>query len=148
MPQGLAGMLRQYSCSARAGGKDRLGNAVNNKVRVAADGRSEVGVARCGPGEVALIFFAVARLPQGTEHEMSEDALLRLARDLERQLLIHARGDGNILRDLVLARLAALACAAASSTASHFAPFRLHSHALHRQWAQAKRVAKTGSHAL
>src|SRR5580658_3306870 len=107
MPRGLAALLRQHALSARAGGKHRLGNAVNNQVRIAADGRSEVGVTRRGQGEVAFIFFAVARLAQGTEHEVGEDALLRLARDLERQLLVHARGNRNILRDLVLAGLAA-----------------------------------------
>src|ERR1700691_4662732 len=67
--------------------------------------------------------------------------------DLERQLLIHARGHRDILRNLVLARLAPLA-RPAICTASVLTPFRLHGHALHRQWAQPKRVAKTGGHAL
>src|SRR6202022_2045948 len=95
-------MLRKYTHPALSGGKDCLGDAVHNKVRVAAGGRREVGVAGRGQSEVALVLFAVARLAQRTEHKVAQDALLPLPGDLERQLLIHARGDGYIFRDLIL----------------------------------------------
>ncbi len=73
---------------------------------------------------------------------MGQDALLRLAGYLERQLLIHARGDRDIFGDLILARLVAPARRAASLLAA----LRLHGHTLHRQRTQAKRVAKGSSH--
>src|ERR1700722_4913347 len=146
-PRGLGSELRGYPDSAHAGGENRLCDAVNDEIRVAADGRSEVSVARRGQGEVTLILLAVTCLAQGAQHEMGEDALLRLTRDLERQLLIHARRHGDILRNLILTGLAALA-RPAISLASVFTPFRLHGHALHRQWAQAKRVAKPSGHTL
>src|ERR1700692_2582525 len=107
-------LLRQYTDTALSEGKDLLGDAVHNKVRIAPDRRSEVGVAGRGQGEMALVVFAVARLAQGTEHEVGQDALLRLAGDLESKLLIHARGDGYIFCDLVLARLVTVARCAAS----------------------------------
>jgi hypothetical protein len=139
-----SGLLRKYADAALAGGKDCLGNAVDDEVRVAADGRREVGVARRRQREVALVLLTVSGLAQRTEHEMGEDTFLRLARYFDRQLLIHTRSHGNIFRDLILARLLAPARPAAPLLAS----LRLHGHSLHRQRTQAERVAKAGSHSF
>ena len=111
------------------GGQDRLGDAVDDEVRVAADGRSKVRIARRRQRKVAFVLLAVTRLAQRTKHEMGEDALLGLARYLERQLLIHARGYGDIFGDLILARLVAPARAAAPLLAA----LRLHRHPLYRE---------------
>src|ERR1700677_1952514 len=89
---------------------------------------------------MTLVLLAVTRLAQRTQHEMSQNAFLRPARDFDRQLLIHARRDRDIFRYLVLTRSAAV------SPATEFAPLGLHRHPLHRQRAKAKRVAKRSSY--
>src|SRR5258708_17494474 len=131
-------MLRQYTHTTLSGGKDRFGYAVHDEVGVAADGRGEVGVAGRGQGEMAFVLFAVARLAQGTEHEVGKDALLWLAGYLERQLLIHAGGNGDVCGNRILARL----MTPAGRAASLLAALRLHGHAFHRQRAKTEGVAK------
>ena len=64
-----------------------------SKSGIAADGRSEVRVRIRRQREVAHVFGAVARLLERPQHQVAEDALLRLAFDLGHQLLIHARSD-------------------------------------------------------
>ena len=49
--------------------------------------------------EVAFVDLRVARLLQRAQHQVRQDALLRLARDLLRQLLIHARRDVHLFRN-------------------------------------------------
>ncbi len=75
--------------------------AVDDEVREAADGRGEVGVAGAGEGEVADVLVAVAGLLERAQHEVGEDALLGMAADLRGQALVHLRGDGDGLGDLV-----------------------------------------------
>ena len=78
---------------------------MHNQVRVPPDRRGEVRIARAGQREVALIFLAVARLLQRPQHQVAQDPLLRLARNLRRQPLIHLRRHGDRLGDLVRLRL-------------------------------------------
>src|SRR6185312_10368860 len=74
---------------------------MHDEIWVAADGRGEVRIAGSGEREVALVLLAVAGLAEGAQHEIGEDALLWLAGDLRRELLVHARRDGDVFRDLV-----------------------------------------------
>ena len=92
-----------------AGAKKRFGDAVDDEVGIAADGRGEVGVGGRGEGEVALVDLGVAGLRERTQHEIAEDALFRLALDARGEFLIHARSDGDVFRHFVLAGIAALA---------------------------------------
>ena len=64
---------------------------VHDQVRIAADGRREVRVGVRGQREMADVLGAVARLLQRAQHQVAQDALLRLAFDLRHQLLIIAR---------------------------------------------------------
>src|SRR5579859_2398808 len=135
-------MLRQDSHAALTRSKNRFSDAVHDQVGIAADGRREMGVAGRGQRKVAFVLFAVARLAQRTEHEVGKDPLLRLAGYLERQLLIHARGHGDILCDLILSRL----LTAARTAASLLTALRLHGYPFHRQSTQAEGVTKGSRH--
>ena len=114
---------------------------MHDQIGIAANGRGEVGVTGRRKGEVAFVLLAITRLAQRTEHQVGKDSLLRLAGDLQRQLLIHLGSDGHVFGDLILARLAAPAVAV-------LAALRLHGHALYRQRSQAERVAKPGGNAF
>src|SRR2546422_7841338 len=70
-------------------------NAVDDQVRVAADGRGEVRVVRRGEGEVPEVFLRIARLLERAEHEVREDALLGLSGDALGEALVVA---GNYLQ--------------------------------------------------
>src|ERR1019366_2591689 len=117
-----------------------LQDAVHNQVRVATDGRSKVRVNRRGQREVALIDLGVARLLEGTQHQVGQDALFRLARNLLGQLLIHARRDVDLFGDLDDVRVASAAMA--------IAPLGPHLQALHRQRTYPERVAEDGGDSL
>ena len=112
-----------------------LQDSVHDQIRIAANRRCEVRVRWRGQREVAFVLLRVARLLQRAQHQVRQDALLRLARDLLRQLLIHARRDVDVFRDLQ--RLGAL------SGAGAFAPLGLELHPLDRQRADAQRIAET-----
>ena len=73
-------------------------NAVHDQVRIPPNRRSEMRVRRGRQREVALVLLRVARLFQRTQHQVRQDALLRLARNFLRQLLIHARRDVDFFR--------------------------------------------------
>src|SRR5271170_3336970 len=73
-----------------------LQDAMHDQVGIAADWRREVRVTGCGQREVAQVFFRVARLLKRPQHQVAEDALLRFAGDLGRQLLVHAGSDMHI----------------------------------------------------
>jgi hypothetical protein len=90
-----------------AGAEQRFRDAVHDEVGIAADGRGEVGVGGRGQGEVAFVDLGVARLAERAQHEVAEDALFRLALDARGELLIHARRDGDVFGDFVLAGVAA-----------------------------------------
>ena len=116
--------------------EQRFGNAVDDEVGIAADGRGEVRVGGRGQGEVAFVDLRVARLPQRAQHQVAEDALFRLAFDARGQLLIHARRDGNVFGDFVHARIAPAAVGVA--------PVAAGLDALDGQGAEAERVAEAG----
>ena len=63
---------------------EALQDAVHDQVGIAADGRGEVGVARRGQREVALVLLAVSGLLERAQHQVAEDALFGLALDLAR----------------------------------------------------------------
>ena len=52
----------KVSVAADAGIEQGLGDAVDDEIGIAADGRGEVRVAGRGEGEVSLVFLAVAGL--------------------------------------------------------------------------------------
>ncbi len=85
-----------------AGAEGGAQQAVDDQVRVAADGRGEVRVAGAGECEVAFVFLAVAGLLERAQHEEGEDALLRSAGDFGREALVHLRGHGDLLGHVVL----------------------------------------------
>ena len=86
-----------------------LGNAMNDQVRVAPDRRRKVRIGGRSQCKVPLVRFGVACLPQRAQHEVAQNALLGLALDSRRQLLVHLRSDGNVLSYFVHSRLASLA---------------------------------------
>ena len=83
-----------------ARGENTFEDAVDEQVRIAADGRGEVGIARSGEGEVAIVNFRIARLLERAQHEVADDALLGLAADFSGELLVHDGSDRRLLRDL------------------------------------------------
>ena len=126
--------LGDGSAAGDAGAEQRLGDAVHDEVGIAADGRSEVGVGGRGQCEVAFVDLGVARLRERAQHEITQDALFRLAFDARGELLIHARRDGDVFRHFVLARIAAAAMRIAALAAGLYA--------LHRQRSKAERIAE------
>src|SRR5213594_2283545 len=83
-------------------------NAVDDQVRVAADGRGEVRVVRRGEGEVPEVFLRIARLLERAKHEVREDALLGLSGDALGEALVVAGSDLELdaVEGLVEARVA------------------------------------------
>jgi hypothetical protein len=94
-----------------------LEQPVNQEVGIAPDGRGEVRVAGGGQREVPVVGLRVAGLAHRTQHQVAEDALLGLAGNLGSQLLIHLRGNGDLLRDLDLLRPPAMRSAGAGGRA-------------------------------
>src|SRR5208283_1933980 len=70
--------------------------AMNYQIRIAANGRSEVCIAGSSEREMTTIFGAVARLFERTQHQVTEDALFRLALNASDELLIVARRDHHV----------------------------------------------------
>ena len=68
---------------------------VYDHVRIAPDGRREVGVGAGGQREMAGIVHAVARLLERTQHEKAQDPLFRFAFELGDQLLIIPRANAE-----------------------------------------------------
>ena len=62
-----------------------------------------MGIGRRGQRKVSQVLFGIARLLQRAQHQEGKNALFRLAGDLLRQLLIHARRDVHFFRNLDLA---------------------------------------------
>jgi hypothetical protein len=71
-------------------------DAMNDEVRITADGRSEVSVLIEAESEMAEGLGGVASLLEGTKHEVGDDALLGLAGQLLQQALIVFRGDVDV----------------------------------------------------
>src|SRR5947207_841049 len=71
-------------------------NPVNNEVRITPNGRSEVGVLVKAESKMAERLGGVAGLLEGTQHEVGDDALFRLADDLFNQALIVLRRDTQV----------------------------------------------------
>src|SRR6266568_6275732 len=69
---------------------------MHDEVRVAANGRSKMGVLAETQGEVAERFSGIAGLLEGTKHEVREDALLRFPGDLSNQPLVMLRRDAQL----------------------------------------------------
>ena len=84
----------------------------------------EMRVGRSGQREVAFVDLGVARLRERAQHQVAQDALFRLALNARGELLIHARRNGDVFRDFVLARIAAAAVGVAALTASDYAFYR------------------------
>src|SRR5581483_5705657 len=92
-------------------------NAVNNQIRVAANGRGKVRVGRRCQREMPFVLFRVARLLERAQHQVRKNALFRLARNLLCELLVHARRDVYLFGNLMLARIASAAMALATLSA-------------------------------
>src|ERR1039457_3458088 len=120
--------------------QDILQDAMHNQVGIAPYRRSEMRVNRCGQREVPLVDLGVARLLEGTQHQVGQDALFRLARNLLGQLLVHARRDVDLFGDLDDVRIA--------SAAVMIAPVSTDLHTLHRQRAYPERVTEGGGDGL
>src|ERR1035437_2081550 len=113
--------LEVFFAGGRLAGEDGAQQAVHHQVRIAADGRGEVRIGFGGQGEVADVFRAVARLPQGAQHQVAENPLLGLAFDFGHQPLVVARGDaeGRIRHHDFAALLAAVAMLFGNAEALH-----------------------------
>ncbi len=112
----------------------RFQNSMDYQVGIAADGRGEMRVTWCRQREVAEIFFRVARLLERAQHQVTQDALFRLARDFGGQLLVHARSDVHFLGNFDGAGLFA--------GAARGAAVALELHALNRQRTHAERISE------
>src|SRR5437868_11954432 len=97
---------------------------MHDQIGISSNRRGEMRIRRRGQGEVSFILLRVTRLLQRTQHQVRQNALLRLARDLLCQLLVHAWGYMHILGNLVLARIATAAMTLAALSACLEAPDR------------------------
>ena len=129
--------LGSTSAAGDAGAEQSFRDAVHDEVGIAADGRGEVSVGGRGQGEVALVDLGIARLRERAQHEVTEDALFRLAFDARGQFLIHARRDGDVFRHFVGAGGRPVRCDCAAVLARDYA--------LDGQRAKAKRVAEVAA---
>src|SRR5271157_1835260 len=93
-----------------------------------------------GKPEERILSYLMLRSLKQAQHEVREDALLRLAGNFLRQLLVHARRDVDVLGYLDGLRTAPAAVALAALGA--------HLHPLHRQRPDAQRIAEPGSDGL
>src|SRR5437867_8507481 len=75
-----------------------LENAMDDQIRITADGRGEVSVFVEAEGEVAERLGGIAGLLERAEHEVGNDALLGLSGELSQQALIVLRRDANFGR--------------------------------------------------
>ena len=71
-------------------------------------------VGRRGEREVTLIHFRIACLLERAQHQIGKNAFLRFPGDFLCQLLVHARGDVDVLGNLVQPRIASTAVTLAS----------------------------------
>ena len=69
---------------------------VNDQVRIAANRRREMRVSLGREREMPRVLLAISRLPQRTQHQVIQDALLGLALQPRDQALIVSRGDRGI----------------------------------------------------
>ena len=69
---------------------------MDDEVRVAANGRSEMGVFVGGEGEMAERLGGVAGLLQGAKHEVRKNALFGLAGDFCGEALVMLRANGDV----------------------------------------------------
>ena len=116
-----------------AGVEQGLGDAVDDQVGIAADGRGEVRVVRGGEGEVAFVLLGVARLLERAQHEVARMRSSGLPSIFVCQALIHLRRDGDVFGNLVLARRGVLPVAVAGVVGAKLAALALELHALDRQ---------------
>ena len=61
-----------------------------------------MGVGDRGQREVTHVLFGISRLLERSQHEEGKNSLFRFARNLFRQLLIHARRDVHFFGNLDL----------------------------------------------
>src|SRR5579859_1496969 len=132
--------LGNFSSAFDALPQQRLGDAMNDEIGVAADGRGEMRIGGCGEREVALINLGVARLAKRAKHEVAENPFLWLAFNACGKPLIHLRRNGDIFGHFVSADLAATALRIASIAAGL--------DALDGECAETKRVAEAGGEFL
>src|SRR5271154_3597813 len=97
-------------------GQQRFNDAVNDEVGIAANGRGEVSVAGRGEGNVAFVLLAVAGRLKRAQHQVGEDALFGFTGNFGGKPLVHLRSDGDLLGDLMVARLVVMAALVASAT--------------------------------
>src|SRR5947209_1856202 len=83
---------------------------MNDEVRITANGRCEMRVGFGREREMALVALAVAGLFQRTEHEVTENPLLRFAGNFRNQPLVVSRGNAKIIarQDYVLPRFTSI----------------------------------------
>src|SRR5689334_10486638 len=121
-------------------------NAVDDEVRIATDGRSEMRIFVEAECEMAQRVSGVARLLQGTQHEVREDAFFGLADHLSNEPLIMLRSDAQIAAGKGNAHWALAAFAvgiwAASPSGSRYPPVAHGDFAL-MQVLDSKRVAES-----
>src|SRR6266550_2375248 len=73
-----------------------LQDAMNDKVRISPNGRSEMRVFVEAEGKMPEGLGGVARLLQGTQHEVGDDAFFRLADNFSNQALVVLRRDAQL----------------------------------------------------
>ena len=132
--------LRHLALAADALREQRLGNAMDDQVGIAANGRGEVRITGRGQSKMALVDLRVARLLERAQHQVAENPLLGLAFDVRGQLLIHARRDRNVFGDLMHPGIAPGALRVAAVAAGL--------DALDGQRAESERIAKGGGQFL
>src|SRR5579872_1996242 len=108
---------------------------MHDQVWISTDRAGEVRVCGRGQREVAQVLFGIARLLQASQHQEAEDSLFRLARDFLRKLLVHARRDVYLFRDLDFTD--ALAGAVSGAAVG------LHLHAMNGERTHAERVSES-----
>ena len=77
-------------------GKAPLEHAMHDEVGITPNGRSEMRVLVKTKREVSQRIRGIARLLQGTQHQIRDDALFRLARKFLQQFLVMMRRDAHI----------------------------------------------------
>ena len=93
---------------------------MHDQIGIAADGRGEMRVGAGGEREVSFVDLGVPRPLERPQHEVRKNALLWLAGDFLRELLVHARGDVDVFGNLD--RL----CAASAAVALSLVAAQLH----------------------
>src|SRR5947207_11030784 len=110
-------------------------DSMNDEIWITPDRRREMGISRRRQREVAHVFLRIARLVQRTQHQVGKNPFCRLAGNLLRQLLVHARCNVHFFRDFNFPRALARAVTRAA--------IRLGLYPLNGQRTDAQRVAES-----